>query len=216
MRTVAALTIVSSVITSCSIVTSSSPRSDAALPYPKAFYVEDFSIDLARAVQDSEVSTRAEYIGSLTDISRRLSAKLRSELMDIAPVYILKPDDPRPKEGYIIQGDFLAMDAGSPAARSFMGFGFGQTKLLANVRMYLAGRTKAPARPRNSKNILEERDYQSDGIRGDGLVMGINVRTGSGLVMGVPGAYHRLDDDADAAAREIARKIRKLFGYPLK
>jgi hypothetical protein len=203
-------------LSGCAFVFSSKHHTETSLPYPRAFYVEDFSINLARAVQDAEVSNRTEYLGSLQDLSRRLSAKLRSELMDLAPVYVLKPGDPRPDNGYVIQGDFLTMDAGSPAARTFLGLGLGQTKMFANVQMYLASHTKVPLLRKDTKNIGRVHDFRTEGVTTEGLVLGFNVRTGSGLLMGPPAALHSLNDDADAAAREISRNIRRALGLPIK
>ena len=204
------------ILVGCASVGSTKPTVPGSLPYPKAFYVEDFSINLARGGWDSDATNRVEYLGSLTDISRQLSGRLRAELMDIAPVYVLKPSDPRPTEGYIIQGDFLRMDAGHPALRALPGMGFGKTQLVANARMYLASVRHVPIQRMDPKNIGRVYDARIQGVSHEGLVMGINTHASSGLVSGLPGAYHRQSDDAEAMAREISRRVREVLGLAKK
>lgn len=208
--------ICTAVLSGCASVGSTKPRTDLNLPYPTAFYVQDFSVNLASASWDAEATNRAEYLASFADISRRLSARLRTELMDIAPVHVLKPADPRPKDGYIIEGDFLRMNAGHPALRAVPGLGLGQTRLVANARMYLASSRRQPFARMDTKNIGREYDARTMGISQEGLVMGINSHAGSGLVSGLPGAYHRQTDDAEAMAREISHRIREVLGLAKK
>lgn len=64
---------------------------NAAFGPPEAFYVQDFSYDRAFKGQAAETTGRDDHIASFHNLTRDLSARLRTELMDLAPVYVLKP-----------------------------------------------------------------------------------------------------------------------------
>jgi hypothetical protein len=99
---------------------------------PTAIYIRPFCIDAAvfqgdLAASDGEMPIRK----ALTPVE--FSEDLKQELERIAPARILK-DNEAPRVGWLVEGNFIAVDGGSPAGRYF-GFGLGRSYLALHVRI---------------------------------------------------------------------------------
>lgn len=106
---------------------------------PRAIYVRPFCIDNAifqgdEGASDGEMPIRK----ALTPVE--FAEDMKEELERIAPVRILK-DNESPRVGWLVEGQFTAVDGGSPAARFFFGnFGAGRSYLALHVRVTDAAR----------------------------------------------------------------------------
>jgi hypothetical protein len=101
---------------------------------PRAIYIRPFCIDTAVfqgdvASSDGEMPIRK----ALTPVE--FAEDLKEELEKIAPARILK-DNETPRVGWLVEGNFTAVDGGSPLARFFFGhFGAGRSFLSLHVRV---------------------------------------------------------------------------------
>ena len=101
---------------------------------PRAIYVRPFCIDNSvfqgdEAASDGEMPIRK----ALTPVE--LAEDMKEELERIAPVRILK-DNESPRVGWLIEGNFTAVDGGSPAGRFFFGnFGAGRSFRALHVKV---------------------------------------------------------------------------------
>jgi hypothetical protein len=101
---------------------------------PRAIYIRPFCIDTAVfqgdvASSDGEMPIRK----ALTPVE--FAQDLKEELEKIAPARILK-DNETPRVGWLVEGNFTAVDGGSPLARFFFGhFGAGRSFLSLHVRV---------------------------------------------------------------------------------
>lgn len=183
---------------------------NAAFGPPEVFYVQDFSYDRAFKNQSADTQDREEYIASLHNLCRTLSGRLRLELMDMAPVHVLKPTDPIPEKGYIVKGDVRVLEAGTPSARMFAGMGAGQTRFVADVRMYRGApasqRTEAAPASAKQKAASDERFW-------DQPILAFTVAGGSKINSSFAVMEHEPKDDVEAAARKISWQIREHLGY---
>lgn len=102
--------------------------------HPRAIYIRPFCIDTAIfqgdvASSDGEIPIRK----ALTPVE--FAGNLKEELAKIAPARILK-DNEAPRIGWLVEGNFTAVDGGSPLARFFFGnFGAGRSFLALHVRV---------------------------------------------------------------------------------
>lgn len=180
---------------------------NAAFGPPEAFYVQDFSYDRAFKGQAAETTGREDHIASFHNLTRDLSARLRTELMDLAPVYVLKPTDPLPHSGYIVKGDIRILEAGTPSARFLAGMGAGQTRFVADVRVF-RGSAPPPPPPPDAKT-----SKQSAAELAAKPVLTFSVAGGSKINSSLAVWEHGLKDDVEAAARKISWEIRRHLGY---
>lgn len=101
---------------------------------PRAIYVRPFCIDNAvfqgdEAPSDGEMPIRK----ALTPVE--LAEDMKEELERIAPVRILK-DNEVPRVGWLIEGNFIAVDGGSGEGRYLFGtFGAGRSYLALHVKV---------------------------------------------------------------------------------
>ena len=101
---------------------------------PRAIYVRPFCIDGAvfqgdEAASDGEMPIRK----ALTPVE--FAQDLKEELERIAPVRILK-DNETARLGWLVEGNFTAVDGGSPLGRFFFGnFGVGRSFLALHVKV---------------------------------------------------------------------------------
>ncbi|HEY0370112.1 MAG TPA: DUF4410 domain-containing protein [Chthoniobacterales bacterium] len=101
---------------------------------PRAIYIRPFCIDNATvkgdvAHSDGELPIRK----SLIPVS--FATTLKEQLEKIAPARVLK-DDETPRVGWLVDGEFMNVDGGSPAARFLLGhFGVGRSYMLLHVRV---------------------------------------------------------------------------------
>lgn len=102
---------------------------------PAAIYIRPFCIDTAvftgdLADSDGEMPIRK----ALTPVE--FAQDLKEELERIAPARILK-DHEHPRVGWLVEGNFTAVDGGSPLGRFFFGghFGTGRSFLALHVRI---------------------------------------------------------------------------------
>ena len=102
--------------------------------HPAAIYIRPFCIDTAVfqgdvASSDGEIPIRK----ALTPVE--FAGNLKEELEKIAPARILK-DNESPRVGWLVEGNFTAVDGGSPLARFFFGnLGAGRSFLALHVRV---------------------------------------------------------------------------------
>lgn len=200
---------VGALLAGCAGIDVQNVRTDpnAAFGPPEAFYVQDFSYDRAFKNQAADTTSREDYIATSHNLTRNLSARLRTELMDMAPVYVLKPTDPLPGKGYIIKGDIRVLEAGTPSARFFAGMGAGQTRFVADVRVYRA----KPETPRPPPDAKAAKQAGADATNRP--VLAFSVAGGSKINSGFAAWEHGLKDDVEAAARKISWEIRRHLGY---
>ncbi len=180
------------------------------LPEPEAFYIEDFSFSSAMKSWAAESSKRTDYLGKFQDWTRVLSARLRMEMMDLAPAYVLKPTDPLPERGYIIRGDFVRMDEGNPSLRFLPGASAGATEVYAHVRLYRVPGIEVPV-----ASVKGQRDSGEMRVIGgpDMPVMEFVAAGGSRKLSSFAAWEHNITDDLEEAARKINYEIRKRLGY---
>lgn len=101
---------------------------------PRAIYIRPFCIDTAvfegdLAASDGEMPIRK----ALTPVE--FAEDLKEELERIAPARILK-DNESPRVGWLVEGNFTAVDGGSPVGRFFFGnFGAGRSFLALHVKI---------------------------------------------------------------------------------
>ena len=101
---------------------------------PRAIYIRPFCIDTAVfqgdvASSDGEIPIRK----ALTPVE--FAGDLKEELEKIAPARILK-DNESPRVGWLVEGNFTAVDGGSPLARFFFGsFGAGRSFMALHVKV---------------------------------------------------------------------------------
>jgi hypothetical protein len=101
---------------------------------PRAIYIRPFCIDTAvfqgdLASSDGEMPIRK----ALTPVE--FAEDLKEELERIAPARILK-DTESPRLGWLVEGNFTAVDGGSTAGRFFFGqFGLGRSYLALHVKI---------------------------------------------------------------------------------
>lgn len=102
---------------------------------PRAIYIRPFCIDTAvyqgdLAASDGEMPIRK----ALAPVE--LAQDMKQELERIAPARILKTGE-RPRVGWLVEGNFTAVDGGSPLGRFFFpgNFGVGRSFLALHVRI---------------------------------------------------------------------------------
>ncbi|MEN3368684.1 MAG: hypothetical protein V7609_827 [Verrucomicrobiota bacterium] len=101
---------------------------------PKAIYIRPFCIDNAvftgdQTNSDGEMPIRK----ALTPVE--FAGELKEQLEKIAPARILKEYE-TPRTGWLVEGEFMLVDGGSPAARFFFGHaGAGASHLTLHVRV---------------------------------------------------------------------------------
>src|SRR5438067_11823423 len=101
---------------------------------PRALYIRPFCIDTAifrgdEAASDGEMPIRK----ALTPIE--FAGDLKEQLEKLAPARVLK-DDETPRTGWLVEGEFILVDGGSPTGRFFLGtFGVGASRLAMHVRV---------------------------------------------------------------------------------
>jgi hypothetical protein len=101
---------------------------------PSAIYIRPFCIDTAVFEGDQAASAGEMPIRkALTPVE--FAEDLKEELERIAPARILK-DNESPRVGWLVDGQFTAVDGGSPLARFFFGpLGAGRSFLALHVRV---------------------------------------------------------------------------------
>jgi hypothetical protein len=101
---------------------------------PKAIYIRPFCIDSAvftgdQTNSDGEMPIRK----ALTPVE--FAGDLKEQLEKLAPARILKENE-TPRTGWLVEGEFMLVDGGSPAARFFFGHaGAGASHLTLHVRV---------------------------------------------------------------------------------
>ena len=101
---------------------------------PSAIYIRPFCINDAViagdvAASDGEVPIRRSLIPF------QFAGDLKEELGKMAPARVLESDEV-PRTGWLVEGQFLLVDGGSPVDRFFFGhFGAGRSHLLLHVRV---------------------------------------------------------------------------------
>src|SRR5690348_14741736 len=101
---------------------------------PSAIYIRPFCIDNAViagdvAASDGEVPIRRSLIPV------QFAGDLKEELGKMAPTRVLESDEV-PRTGWLVEGQFLLVDGGSPVDRFFFGhFGAGRSHLALHVRV---------------------------------------------------------------------------------
>jgi len=101
---------------------------------PSAIYIRPFCIDTAAFTGDEAASAGEMPIRkALTPVE--FAEDLKEELERIAPARILKPNE-SPRVGWLVEGQFTAVDGGTPAGRFLFGpFGAGRSYLALHVRV---------------------------------------------------------------------------------
>jgi hypothetical protein len=167
---------------------------------PRAIYIRPFDV------------TYTDYIGHHSGgigerpIRRSLApaefaTDLRNELCKIAPAMVLKSDE-FAHEGWLVTGDFVLVDAGSPYARGMVGFDAGQSKVKLHVRIIDLDR-------KNVRADAKEADASKEQSRGRGnVIYEFDVEGGSGVTAScgsiyAPGLGYSVPFDFKNAAETI-------------
>jgi hypothetical protein len=101
---------------------------------PRAIYIRPFCIDNA-VFQGNLASSDGEMPIRKALAPVELAEDLKEELERIAPARILKENE-SPRVGWLVEGNFTAVDGGSPAGRFFFGqFGAGRSYLALHVKI---------------------------------------------------------------------------------
>ncbi|PZR76644.1 MAG: hypothetical protein DLM73_01975 [Chthoniobacterales bacterium] len=101
---------------------------------PKAIYIRPFCIDNAVFIGD-QTNSDGEMPIRKALTPHEFAGDLKEQLEKIAPARILK-DYETPRTGWLVEGEFVLLDGGSPAARFFFGhFGAGASHLALHVRV---------------------------------------------------------------------------------
>jgi hypothetical protein len=87
--------------------------------HPRAIYIRPFCIDNA-VFQGDEADSDGEMPIRKALAPVELAEDMKEELERIAPARILK-DNELPRVGWLIEGNFTAVDGGSPLGRFFFG-----------------------------------------------------------------------------------------------
>ena len=101
---------------------------------PRAIYIRPFCVDSATVVgdvahSDGELPIRK----ALIPVS--FATTLKKHLEKLAPARVLE-DDEHPRVGWLVDGEFIKVDGGSPAARALFGhLGFGRSYMAMRVRV---------------------------------------------------------------------------------
>jgi hypothetical protein len=101
---------------------------------PRAIYVRPFCID--NSVFQGDIGASEGEMPIRKALSPvELAEDMKEELERIAPVRILK-DNESPRVGWLIEGNFTAVDGGSPVGRFFFGnLGAGRSFLALHVKV---------------------------------------------------------------------------------
>ena len=101
---------------------------------PTAIYIRPFCIDNASFTGDQTASEGEMALRkALTPVS--FAVTLKEQLEKIAPTRVLQ-DDESPRTGWLVEGEFMMVDGGSPLGRFFFGhFGNGRSYLAMRVRV---------------------------------------------------------------------------------
>lgn len=101
---------------------------------PSAIYIRPFCVDSAIVAGDVAPSEGEVPIRKAL-IPVQFAGDLKEELGKLAPTRILESDEV-PRTGWLIEGQFLLIDGGSPADRFFFGhFGAGRSYLGLHVKV---------------------------------------------------------------------------------
>ncbi|MGB8355326.1 MAG: DUF4410 domain-containing protein [Chthoniobacteraceae bacterium] len=167
---------------------------------PRAIYIRPFDI------------TYTDYIGSHPGgdgehaIRRSLApaefaTDLRNELSKIAPAMVIK-DDEVGKVGWLVTGDFVLVDAGSPTRRAFLGFKAGQSHVKIHVRVI-------DLEAKNTRGDSKEADESKEQSKGRGNIIyefdvaGGSHYSGAAGSIYAPGLGYSVPFDFENAAERI-------------
>ena len=158
-------------LTSCADVYVSHTDVASGATDPKAIYIRPFDVSQAK-FEGHHGASSAER-----DIRKSLApadfaVALREELEKIAPAMIIKDDEVPPPSGWLVQGYFEEVHAGSPSERATIGhFGPGRSTIRIHVRILDLEHGVAVAGGKSS-SVLEKHGrvlYEFDVAGGSGL-----------------------------------------------
>jgi len=173
---------------------------------PTAIYIRPFDVTYTDYIghQDS----LGHHAGDLGErpIRRSLApaefaTDLRNELSKLAPARILK-DDEVAREGWLVTGDFVLVDAGDPAKRGWVGWKSGQSRIKLHVRVVDLER-------KNVRGDTKEADASKEQLKGRGnIIYEFDVEGGSNYSASVgsiyaPGLGYSVPFDFRNAAEQI-------------
>jgi hypothetical protein len=170
---------------------------------PRAIYIRPFDV------------TYTDYIGHHAGglgerpIRRSLApaefaTDLRNELEELAPAMVLK-DDEVPHIGWLVTGDFVLVDAGNPAKRSF-GFKLGASHVKIHVRVI-------DLEAKNTRGDSKDADASKEQAAGRGnIIYEFDVEGGSNLSgplgsLYAPGLGYSVPFDFKNAAERIHQAL---------
>ena len=126
---------------------------------------------------------------------------LRNELSKIAPAMVVQ-DDETGKVGWLVTGDFVLVDAGSPTKRSYAVWGGGRSKVKIHVRVI-------DLEAKNTRGDSKEADASKEQYKGRGnIIYEFDVAGGSHLTgaagsLYAPGLGYSVPFDFKNAAERI-------------
>ncbi|MEP6808776.1 MAG: BREX system ATP-binding domain-containing protein [Chthoniobacterales bacterium] len=101
---------------------------------PKAIYIRPFCIDNATFTGD-EAASEGEMPIRKALVPVSFAGSLKESLEKMAPARIIA-DNETPRIGWLVEGDFRAVDGGSPLGRFFAGhFGAGRSFIAMHVKI---------------------------------------------------------------------------------
>ena len=127
---------------------------------PRYIYIRPFSVE------------NTDFRGSHHSVGERpirrslapaeFAEDLKEELEKIAPAHVLKEDEV-PRTGWLVEGNFDVVDAGSPIARALPGnlIGVGQSKVVIHVRIVDLDARAMSETESKDKEAVDETAYHS-------------------------------------------------------
>jgi len=101
---------------------------------PRAIYIRPFCIDAA-VFEGDEANSQGEMPIRKALAPVELAEDMKQELERIAPARIIE-EHQTPRVGWLVEGNFVRVDGGSPLARFFFGnFGAGRSFLALHVKV---------------------------------------------------------------------------------
>jgi hypothetical protein len=169
---------------------------------PHQVYVTDFSTKGADFRVDRDGAELKEFKSNLqTMMTTAISFDLTKRLIQTTPS-ARQANWPR-ENAWLIRGDFVRVNQGSRLLRGAVGFGFGGTKLVTNVRVYdLMRDSQHPFLTFTTTGGSNAEPGAVTAIATDPLTIAIEAVSG-----GAGGIAHGLTEDTKRTAREITAEL---------
>jgi len=198
-------------LTACAGVHVKDTQVAAGTTHPSAIYIRPF--DVSQAIFNGHHGDPGERPIRRSLAPAEFAEDLKEEMSKIAPAMVLNEDE-IPRTGWIVEGHFDIVNAGSPILRFFPGGPFGSSKVLIHVRI---SEVRGHAVSVDSKDVVAG----SYGKRGH-VIYEFDVAGGSGWTghdgsVNAPGLGYATPFDFRNAAERIELAISPdPYGYGIR